>query len=151
MKNYTIYIFVFLLFYSAKPALAQTDTEQVKQVMKKYKEVLESLDVSKSYALFSDDSQVVESGKIEGTYADYIAHHIGPELGHFSSFTFSEYEIEVVVALPYAFTTESYVYTLVFKGDGKKAQGKAVATSILQKIDGNWKIIKTHNSSRARK
>ena len=130
--------------------LAQTETDQVKQVMKKYKETLESLDVSESYALFTEDSQVLEQGKIEGTYRDYIANHIGPELGHFSSFTFSEYVIEVVVDLPYAFTTESYVYNIVLKDEDKKVERKATATSILKKIEGDWKIIKTHSSSRAK-
>ena len=121
----------------------------VKKVMKTYKETLESLDVTESYALFTEDSQVLEQGKIEGTYRDYIANHIGPELGHFESFTFSEYEISVVLDMPYAFTTESYIYNIVLKEDGRKVERKATATSILKKSDDEWKIIKTHSSSRA--
>ena len=125
------------------------DEKDVIQTMKKYKDVLESLDVTKSYALFSDSSQVIEQGKIEGTYADYIANHIGPELGHFSSFTFNDYSIEVKMADPYAFTTESYVYKIVLKEDGRVIERKAVSTSILEYNDGAWKIIKSHSSSRA--
>ena len=121
----------------------------VKKVMKTYKETLESLDVTESYALFTEDSQVLEQGKIEGTYRDYIANHIGPELGHFESFTFSAYEISVVLDMPYAFTTESYIYNIVLKEDSRKVERKATATSILKKIDDEWKIIKTHSSSRA--
>lgn len=121
----------------------------VKKVMKTYKETLESLDVTESYALFTEDSEVLEQGKIEGTYRDYIANHIGPELGHFESFTFSNYEINVIVDMPYAFTTESYIYNIVLKEESRKVERKATATSILKKIDGNWKIIKTHSSSRA--
>ena len=70
---------------------------------------------------------------------------------HFSSFTFSEYEIEVILDLPYAFTTESYVYNIVLKEDDRKVERKATATSILKKINEEWKIIKTHSSSRAKK
>ncbi|MGK7391512.1 MAG: YybH family protein [Candidatus Cyclobacteriaceae bacterium M2_1C_046] len=120
----------------------------VKKIMKTYKETLESLDVTDSYVLFTENSQVLEQGKIEGTYRDYIANHIGPELGHFESFTFNEYEIEVAVDMPYAFTTESYIYNIVLKKDGRKVERKAAATSILKKIDDEWKIIKTHSSSR---
>ena len=135
------------------PSKAELDAEinTVKSHMKKYKETLESLDVTESYALFTEDSEVLEQGKIEGTYRDYIANHIGPELGHFSSFTFSEYEIEVILDLPYAFTTESYVYNIVLKEDDRKVERKATATSILKKINEDWKIIKTHSSSRAKK
>jgi ketosteroid isomerase-like protein len=125
------------------------EVQAVKKVMKTYKETLESLDVTDSYALFTEDSEVLEQGKIEGTYRDYIANHIGPELGHFESFTFSEYEISVVLDMPYAFTTESYIYNIVLKEDGRKVERKATATSILKKMDDEWKIIKTHSSSRA--
>ncbi|WP_339869738.1 nuclear transport factor 2 family protein [uncultured Algoriphagus sp.] len=151
MKTIATNILLMAAIFCSHTILAQTETDQVKQVMKKYKETLESLDVSESYALFTEDSQVLEQGKIEGTYRDYIANHIGPELGHFSSFTFSEYVIEVVVDLPYAFTTESYVYNIVLKDEDKKVERKATATSILKKIEGDWKIIKTHSSSRAKK
>ncbi|WP_339880773.1 nuclear transport factor 2 family protein [uncultured Algoriphagus sp.] len=150
MKTIATNILLMAAIFCSHTILAQTETDQVKQVMKKYKETLESLDVSESYALFTEDSQVLEQGKIEGTYRDYIANHIGPELGHFSSFTFSEYVIEVVVDLPYAFTTESYVYNIVLKDEDKKVERKATATSILKKIEGDWKIIKTHSSSRAK-
>jgi len=125
------------------------EVQAVKKVMKTYKETLESLDVTDSYALFIEDSEVLEQGKIEGTYRDYIANHIGPELGHFESFTFSEYEISVVLDMPYAFTTESYIYDIVLKEDSRKVERKATATSILNKIDGKWRIVKTHSSSRA--
>jgi uncharacterized protein (TIGR02246 family) len=145
MKN----LITIILLLSGTACFSQPNVDEVKQVMKKYKETLESLDVSESYALFTDDSQVLEQGKIEGTYRDYIANHIGPELSHFSSFTFSDYEIEVNVDLPYAFTTESYIYKIVLKDEDRKVERKATATSILKRIDGQWKIVKTHGSSRA--
>jgi len=53
------------------------------------------------------------------------------------------------VDMPYAFTTESYIYNIVLKEEARKVERKATATSVLKKIDGNWKIIKTHSSSRA--
>ena len=67
-------------------------------------------------------------------------------------FEFSDYEIDVKVDTPYAFTTETYIYTIVLKADEKgntrTIKKKGVATSILKKVDGDWKIIKTHTSSR---
>ncbi len=127
------------------------EESSIKEVLRTYKETLESLDVSESFRLFTEDSEVLEQGKIEGTYRDYIANHIGPELGHFESFKFSDYEISVIVDLPYAFTTETYVYNIVLKEDSRIVERKAAATSVLKKIDGNWRIIKTHSSSRATK
>jgi ketosteroid isomerase-like protein len=128
------------------------DSESVLLVMKAYKDALQNLTTEGTFELFSDNSQVFESGGVEGTYSHYIEHHLGPELGHFKSFTFSDYEIDVQVDELYAFTTETYVYTIVLKPDDKgntrTIKKKGVATSILKKIDGEWKIIKTHSSSR---
>ena len=47
------------------------------------------------------------------------AQHLGPELGHFKKFEFSDYEIDAEVDLPYAFTTETYIYTIVLNPDEK--------------------------------
>ena len=142
-------------FNNAQETKVQTDTEAVIAVMKSYKDALQNLTTEGTFELFTEDSKVFESGGVEGTYAHYIEHHLGPELGHFKSFTFSDYEIDVQVDDACAFTTETYVYTIVLKpndkGESRIIAKKGVATSILKKKDGKWKIIKTHSSSRDKK
>ncbi len=132
----------------------KSDKQAVLQVMSKYKNALESLNVKGTLSLFSDNSQVFESGGVEGSYAHYLEHHLEPELGYFDSFKYSDYKIKVQVDLPYAFTTETYIYTIKIKANPEKGRKsktiskKGVATSILKKIKGVWKIINTHTSSR---
>ena len=129
-----------------------SDTDAVINVMKSYKDAIQNLTTDGTFELFTADAIIYEQGKVEGTYTDYINGHLGPELGHFKSFTFSDYEIDTNVNLPYAYTTESYLYTIVLKGDDKKGtkertvESKGVATSILEKIEGEWKIIHSHTS-----
>ena len=131
------------------------DRQAVEAVLKNYKNALQNLTTEGTFDLFLEDSKVFESGGEEGTYTNYIEHHLGPELGHFKSFTFSDYEIDVQVDGAYAFTTETYVYTIVLKpndkGEGRTISKKGIATSILKKVDGKWKIVKTHSSSRDKK
>tara|TARA_R110002072_G_scaffold239197_1_gene397020 strand:+ start:3174 stop:3650 length:477 start_codon:yes stop_codon:yes gene_type:complete len=131
---------------------ADTDKEAVLTVMKTYKDALQNLTTEGTFELFTKDSEVFESGGVEGSYAHYIEHHLGPELGHFKKFEFSDYKIDAEVDLPYAFTTETYIYTIVLnpdeKGESRTIKKKGVATSILKKIDGKWQIVKTHSSSR---
>lgn len=128
------------------------DKEAVISVMKSYKDAIQNLTTDGTFELFTPDATVFEQGKVEGTYKDYIDGHLGPELGHFKSFTFSDYEIETTVNLPYAYTTENYLYTIVLKADEAKGnkertiESKGVATSILEKINGEWKIIHSHTS-----
>jgi uncharacterized protein (TIGR02246 family) len=130
----------------------ETEKDAVLKVMKTYKDALQSLTTEGTFKLFSEDSEFFESGGVEGSYAHYIEQHLEPELGHFKKFEFSDYKIDVQVDAPYAFTTETYIYTIVLKpdekGDTRMIKKKGVATSILKKMDGEWKIIKTHSSSR---
>lgn len=92
------------------------EKEEVLKIMKSYKNAIQNLTTEGTFQLFTQDATVFEQGKVEGTYKDYIDGHLGPELGHFKSFTFSDYQIDVNVSLPYAYTTENYLYTIVFKG-----------------------------------
>jgi ketosteroid isomerase-like protein len=128
------------------------DKEAVKAVMKAYKDAIQNLTTDGTFELFTQDATIFEQGKVEGTYQDYINGHLGPELDHFKSFTFSDYQINVEVNLPYAYTTENYLYTIVLKGDEAKGikertiQSKGVATSVLKKINEDWKITHSHTS-----
>ena len=147
----TLLLFLTSQIYSQNTD-SDTEKEAVLKVMKSYKDALQNLTTEGTFQLFSENSEVFESGGVEGSYAHYIEHHLGPELEHFKKFEFSDYEIDVQVDTPYAFTTETYIYTIVLKpddkGDTRTIKKKGVATSILKKMDGNWKIIKTHSSSR---
>lgn len=131
----------------------EREAAAVKTVMKAYKDALQNLTTEGTFELFSPDSKVYEQGGVEGSYRDYIDHHLGPELGHFNSFSFKDYTIEVEVSLPYAFTTETYIYEIELnedaKGGARTIERKGVATSVLRKQAEGWKIIKTHSSSRA--
>ena len=131
-----------------------SEKEAVIAVMKSYKDAIQNLTSEGTLELFTKDAQVYESGGVEGTYANYLEHHLGPELILFNSFIFSDYTIDVEVDLPYAFTTETYIYTIDLKANEQRGteariiKKKGVATSDLKKIDGKWKITKTHSSSR---
>ena len=157
MKTLKLTTILMLLTFATGQMFSQnvdlgTEKEAVLKVMKTYKDALQNLTTEGTFELFTKDSEVFESGGVEGSYAHYIEHHLGPELGHFKKFEFSDYEIDAEVDLPYAFTTETYIYTIVLnpddEGNSRTIKKKGVATSILKKIDGLWKIIKTHSLSR---
>lgn len=137
---------------TAKVENLEQEKEAVIQVMKSYKDALQNRTTEGTFELFAENSEVFEQGKVEGTYNDYIENHLGPELGHFKSFSFNNYKINARVNLPYAYTTETYDYTIVLKKDPvghteeRTIESKGVATSILIKEKGEWKIVHTHSS-----
>ena len=124
------------------------DSDAVKWVLKQYNLAVEKLDVTGTEKLFTADSKIYESGGSEGNYAHYLEHHLTPELKEFKSFKFSDYVVEVQIDGKYAFTTETYNYTIIIAKDNSEVKRKGVATSVLKKVKGEWKIMISHNSSR---
>jgi ketosteroid isomerase-like protein len=130
---------------------AATPEDQVKAVLTQYKTALESRDLTGVEALFAEPNEVIENGKIEGTYADYRDHHIGPELAHIESFAFSDYAVKVRFEGPVALSTETYRYTIHLKDTAEPIIRQGVATSVLTRAGERWKIVSHHSSSRAPK
>ncbi|MFV8347386.1 YybH family protein [Flavobacterium sp. ZB4P13] len=140
---------VFLLLLVTASMFAQDkDTDAVKMVLKQYNSAVEKLDITGTEKLFTTDSKIYESGGNEGGYAHYLEHHLAPEMKEFKSFTFSDYKVDVTVSGEYAFSTETYNYTIVVAKDNKVLKRKGIGTSVLRKMNGEWKIMVSHNSSR---
>ena len=124
-----------------------SDSAAVRSVLSQYKSAIERLDATGTEKLFTVDSTVFETGGVEGSYTNYLAKHLGPELGHFKSFKFSDYKVDVRLEGPLALATETYNYRIEPK-TGAVAQRRGVATSVLKKVNGQWKILTMHNSAR---
>ena len=135
----------------AGPTLAVSPEEEVKAVLAQYQAALETLDLTGVDALFAESNEVIENGKVEGSYADYRDHHIGPELAHIESFAFSDYTVRVKLEGPIALSTETYRYTIRLKDAAEPIVRQGVATNVLARTEGRWKILSHHSSSRVPK
>ena len=123
------------------------DANAVKAVLAQYQQAIQRLDLTGTAELFTADSEILESGSVEGTYATYLAHHLTPELGEFRSFAFSDYKVSVRFEGPVALATETYRYRIEPK-TGVPAERIGAATSVLRKDGGRWKIVSMHSSAR---
>ena len=128
-------------------AAAEAEASAVRAVLAEYKSAIERLDATGTERLFTGDSAIFETGGVEGTYATYLAHHLGPELKAFRAFGYSDYKVEVRFEGPVALATETYNYRIETKA-GEIAERRGVATSVLRKVGGQWKIVSMHNSAR---
>ena len=149
MKTFIAFVLA-LLLVAPSPAHAQNrsaDRRAVEAVLSQYKQAIEKLDASGTQALFAADSAIFETGGSEGSYANYLAHHLGPELGHFKSFKFSDYRVTIRFEGPVAIASETYRYRIEPK-QGEPIERLGVATSVLKKVAGRWIIINMHNSGR---
>ena len=143
-----IFIVAFVLCISVVSFAQNNDADAVKAVLKQYSNAVEKLDVTGTEKLFAPNSKIYESGGSEGTYAHYLEHHLAPEFKEFKSFIYNDYKVDVEVDGNYAFATETYNYVIILAKDNSEVKRKGVATSVLKKIKGEWKIMISHNSSR---
>jgi ketosteroid isomerase-like protein len=120
------------------------------EILTAYRTAIQKLDSTEMSALFFEESRVFENGKSEGSFAHYLEHHLGPELGHIKSFTFTEPKITVTEYGNMAVAHESYGYVIILE-DGRTIERTGVATSVLKRDGANWKILQYHSSSRAPK
>ena len=144
---------LFLAVLVSGPGLAQEpdrnqDRAAVENVLRQYRAAIERLDAAGTEVLFTQDSQVFENGGVEGSYANYLAHHLGPELGHFRAFRFSDVNVEVRFEGPVALAMERYNFRIE-PHQGEAIERRGVTTSVLRKVGRVWRIVSMHGSSRA--
>lgn len=126
---------------------AEALTERAEAVLVAYREALVARDAAAMRTLFRDNSTVFENGKAEGSFAQYMEHHLGPELGEITEFTFSDPTVHLRMVGHVAFGHETYSYRIALK-DGRVIERDGVATSVLTHDADGWKIVQYHSSSR---
>lgn len=134
---------------------AQTkQKEEVKKTLDTFKKAMEQMDGSGTiYNLFTEDAMVYENGDPGDKVADFLKEHMYPEFEMFNSFTYHNYKADILVSGNYAYTTETYDYTIVLKKDGKPIipSSMGVVTSVLKKTGSGWKYVSWHSSYRKKK
>jgi len=104
----------------------------IERVLSDYRSAIERLDARGTERLFAADSAVFENGGVEGTYANYLAHHLGPELGHFCSFRFADHRLDLWCVESVAVATETYTYRIE-RTEGAPIERRGVTTSVLRR------------------
>ena len=139
--------------HTASPAHAghvqSADEAQVRAVVTTYKDAITRMDVSQTPALFWEDSAIFENGGVEGTFAYYLEHHLGPEFTDLAGFEFRNHQMTVEIDGDTAFVSETYTYHITFKDTAREPiERRGVATSVLRKRGDEWRFDIYHSSAR---
>ena len=125
------------------------DEQQVRAVVTAYRDAITGMDVSRTPSLFWPDSEIFENGGVEGSFAYYLEHHLGPEFDDLAGFEFRNHQMTVEVDGDTAFVSETYTYHITFKDSARAAiERRGVATSVLRKRDDQWRFDVYHSSAR---
>lgn len=129
-------------------AAMNNDVAGAEAALTAYRTALTARDADAMTALFAEQSFVYENGKDEGSFTNYMEHHLRPELDAITSFTFGEPTIAVTRMGHLAFGRETYSYRIEL-ADGRVIDREGVATSVLMHDADGWKIVQYHSSSRS--
>ncbi len=143
-----IFITLVITFSFITTFAQNKEADAAKLVLKQYKDAVEKLDVTGTENFFTTNSKIFESGSSEGNYAHYLEHHLSPEFKEFKSFKYNNYNVDMKVDGNYAFATETYDYIIIVAKDNAEVKRNGVSTSVLKKVNGIWRIMISHNSSR---
>lgn len=124
------------------------DVSGAENALRAYRTALEARDAQAMRPLFAEDSAIFENGKAEGSFDNYMEHHLGPELDAIVTFTFSDPTLTVTRIGHMAYAYETYGYRIEL-ADGRVIERDGVATSVLAHDAEGWRIVQYHSSSRA--
>jgi uncharacterized protein (TIGR02246 family) len=141
---------VALLVASCAPtALAQDEAEKIMTWLQLYDQAFVAKDLEKLAAFYHPDVTIFEGGGINRGWVDYRDNHLGPELKESQNLQFSHSNVVVRLLGPDAAYVTSE-YAIKARMGQRDIDSGGLATHVLIREGGSWKIRHTHTSSRRR-
>ncbi len=131
-------------------AQATTDDEALKAIIEETRNGWLNADGAPFRKNFLDyeGARYIEGGGQNEGLEDLISHHVVPEADAFESFELNYSNIETHVEGDFAWAIADTHIKASVKKYNRVIDNKGYQTYIFRKIDGLWKIIHTHSSSR---
>ncbi|QQS33539.1 MAG: nuclear transport factor 2 family protein [Acidobacteriota bacterium] len=137
-----------VMAFGFSEALAQTDeVRAVTDVMLREAVAVEKGDLAALDKIWAntEDVTVFESGHANYGWNDYRNTHLAPELKEFKNTKYSFSDMKVKVEGKTAWAT--FKYALAADMGTRKIESVGLGTAILEKRDGNWRIVHWHSSA----
>jgi ketosteroid isomerase-like protein len=114
-----------------------------------FHKALEQGDRAAALAALSDTVRIFEQGWVESSKAEYASHHLDSDIAFAKVVQNSTTDVDVQVDGMTAVVTRQGKTTGTF--EGKPVDSIGLETMVLRKVDGDWKIVHIHWSSRKAK
>lgn len=136
-----------LTSFAHEPSKHASPVKQVEIVLQRNAEGFERGDLTMVETLWAHDETVTvfESGHANYGWTDYRDHHLKPELEEMKNVTYRLSEIKPRVEGSIAWAT--FKYTIAADLKERHVEGGGVGTAVLQKREGEWKIVHWHTSA----
>lgn len=128
---------------------AQSGEAEVLAFFKAYDAAFNARDIDKLGTMYHPDVTVFEGAGIDRTWAKYRDGHLGPELKRFENLQWAHSDFEVhMLGDAAAYVTASY--SIKYKLGEREVDSGGIATHVLVKADGVWRIRHSQTAARRR-
>jgi ketosteroid isomerase-like protein len=132
--------------------LAAADEEAaVREALMKSALSFEKNDLAMASQAWANDESVTvfESGHANYGWADYRDHHLAPEMGEMKNTKYAFSDIKIHLAGNTAWATLKYTISADVMDNGKPrhVNSGGLGTAVLEKRDGQWRIVHWHSSA----
>ena len=128
---------------------AQSRESEILAFFKAYDAAFNARDIDKLATMYHADVTIFEGSGINNGWIDYRDNHLGPELKSFQDLAWSHSKIVVHMLGD----TSAYVtadYAIKYTSGERVVDSGGIATHVLVKEQGNWKIRHSHTAARRR-
>jgi ketosteroid isomerase-like protein len=131
-------------------AYAQSPNPEISGFFKAYDAAFVGKDLEKLAAMYHPDVTIFEGSGINRGWVDYRDNHLGPELKAFQNLHWAHSNIVVhMLGESAAYVTADY--TIKYQiGERPPVDSGGIATHVLVKDQGAWKIRHSHTAARRR-
>ncbi len=95
-----------------------------------------------------DGARYVESGGQNEGLTDLVEHHVEPEGDALSNFELGLTNVETHFEGDFAWAIADVEVKATVNRDGREIHNRGYETFLFRRIDGQWKVVHTHSSSR---
>ena len=149
LKRSTFVAALALMLAAGPGVLAQSVPADIAAFFKNYDAAFNARDTDKLATLYHPDVTIFEGSGINRGWVDYRDNHLGPELKSFQDLQWAHSNIVVhILGDSAAYVTADYA--IKYKAGDRAVDSGGIATHVLVKEQGAWKIRHSHTAARRR-
>lgn len=135
---------------SAQGILADANDQSLVEIIKSVEQGWETADGTpfRQHFLDFEGARYIESGGQNEGLEDLVTHHVEPEGDALDGLELTFSNIETHVEGDFAWAVVDVEVKATVKRDGRNIHNRGHETFLFRRIEGEWKVVHTHSSSR---
>ena len=146
----SVYSFLAVSLLTAQGAFAGTDNQLLVDIIESVERGWETADGTpfRRHFLDFEGARYIESGGQNEGLEDLVTHHVEPEGDALDGLDLTFSNIETHVEGEFAWAVADVEVKATVKRDGRTIHNRGHETFLFRRVEGEWKVVHTHSSSR---